>query len=195
MENQRKLSARRLLFLGIMCLSISSLSGCKSPEQKKKEREELLVTFTTGVVKHLLDHNPDTIRESITHLQKEELPEPVFEKLQADGVLPKTELGILKIIDEAQDSHSTNEVDVKSVKPLGPVEKDVVSFAVEGVEKDKQEGKPDQDKPFSCTVTTKLTEQSEGWPQVVEVTGLAPRAKPLTKVEEKPNVKKKKRHH
>lgn len=183
--------------LAVLALSfcVLGLSCCESAEQKKKDRQELLEKFCTGVVKHLLDHNPETIRESITHLQREELPQPVFEKLQSEGVLPKTELGVLKIIDEAQDTHSTNEVQVKAIKPLGPVEKDVVPFEVTGVEVGKTQGKPDQIKPFTYTITCKLNEQTGGWPQAIEVTGMAPQAKPTPKPEEKPKPKKKRHHH
>lgn len=177
----------------VLCLCVFGLAGCKSPEQKLKERQEFLQTFVTGVVKHLLDRNPDTIRESITHLHREELPEPVWEKLQAQGLLPQTELGVLKIINEAQDNHTTNEINVQEVKPLGPVDKDVVPFQVTGVQTDKQTGKPDQQKPFSCTVSCKLNDQTGGWPQVVEITGLAPQAKPQPKQDVKPKGKKKRR--
>lgn len=174
------------------------LCACESAEQKKKDRQQLLEKFSTGVVKHLLDHNPDTIRESITHLQREELPEQTFEKLQKEGVLPVTELGVLKIIDEAQDRHTTNTVVVKSIKPLGPVERDLVPFEVTGEDIQKAQGKPDESRPFKCTITCKLNEQTGDWPQAIDVSGLAPNTKPAAKLpeeKEKPGNKKKRRHH
>ncbi len=188
-----KLARARLYLVLTLSFCLVVLSCCESPEQKKKERLELFDKFVTGVAMHLLDRNPDTIRESINHLQREELPGPVFERLQNEGVLPMTDLSVLKIIDEAQDHHTTNMVKVVSVKPLGPVERDVVPFQVAGQVIDKQEGKADRVTPFNCKITCRLDESTGGWPQAVEVSGLEPHAKSLAAEEKKPPVKRKRR--
>lgn len=185
----------RIGALLLLVLVMIGLVACSSPEAEKKKREQLLVQFCTGVAKHILDRNPETVRESMTHLFREELTDPVIEKLQKEGSLPKTELGVLKIITEAEENHTTNEVTVNGVKALGPVEKDFVPFEVTGQVVTKTEKKPDQSKPFSMKITCKLNEQTGGWPQVTELTGLAPQAKPAPPKKEPPAKKKKKRRH
>jgi hypothetical protein len=175
--------------LFLLILVIVGLVSCTSPEAEKRKREQLLSKFCTGVAKHIYDRNPVTVRESMTHLFREELTEPVIEKLQKEGSLPKTELGIVKIITEAEERRTTNVVAVSGVKPLGPVEEDIVPFQVTGKVTTKTEGKPDQDKPFSIKIVCKLNEQTGGWPQVVDLTGLAPQAKPAPAKE--PATKKK----
>src|SRR5262249_35568500 len=120
----------------------------------------------------------------------------VFEKMQSEGIIPMTDLGILKIKQEAQEANATNEIQVKTIKPLGPVDKEVVPFEVAGVEIDKVQGKPDVTKPFTCTIKCKLTDQMAGYPLAIEITGLAtPPVKPPPKPEEQPKPKKKRRHH
>lgn len=176
-----------------LCFCVMCLCSCQSAEQKTRVRQATLEKFCTGVVKHLLDHNPKTIKESIVHLQREEIPDPLFDKLQEQGLLPKTELSILKVIDEQEGTKSSNEVQVKSVKPLGPVDKDVVPFEVSGVEIDKVSDKPVKSNPFTCKITCKFNEQTGGWPQVVDISGLKPPERPAPKVAEKAG-KKKKRH-
>jgi len=188
--------ANRMPIFLLASLLVFALAGCKSPEQVKKERLDVLEKFTVGVAKHILDRNPETVKESITHLQREELSEQVFEKLQSDGHLPKTELGELKIIEDAQEQHTTNTVDVSAVKPLGPVEKDIVPLQVSGQVTEKTEGKPDTVKPFTFNVTCKLNEETGGWPQVVEISALEPpKPKPPAAKEVKQKGKKKRRHH
>lgn len=181
----------------LLVLVVFGIVSCSNPEAEKRKREQLLGQYCTGVAKHVLDRNPITVRESMTHLFREELQEPVIEKLQKEGSLPKTELGVLKIITEAEERHTTNEVQVGAVKPLGPVEKDIVPFQVTGNVVTKTEGKPDQSKPFSMKIVCKLNEQTGGWPQVVELTGLAPEAKPAPApaTKEPAGKKKKRRRH
>lgn len=184
-------SALKLLSVFAILICIFGLTCCQSPEQKRKAKQAAMEKFCIGVVKHLLDHNPDTIRESITHLQREELTEGVFEKMQSEDVLPETELGVLKIIQEAQEGETTNVVDVTSIKPIGDLDKDVVPFQLSGVETAKAKGKPDQKRNFSCTISCRLI---EGYGQAVEVTGLgAPQVKPQPKAEEPAKSKRKRR--
>jgi hypothetical protein len=180
----------------LLTLVVVGLVSCSSPEAEKRKREQLLVQYCTGVAKHVLDKNPITVRESMTHLFREELEDPVIEKLQKEGSLPKTELGVLKIITEAEEKHTTNEVTVTAVKPLGPVEKDIVPFQVTGKVVTKTEGKPDQTKPFSMKIVCKLNEQTGGWPRVLELSGLVTEVKPApSPVGKEPPARKKKRRH
>lgn len=188
-DDDRTALAIRFDALFLLILVIIGLVSCTSPEAEKRKREQLLAKFCTGVAKHILDRNPVTVRESMTHLFREELTEPVIEKLQKEGSLPKTELGIVKIITEAEEQRTTNTVTVNGIKPLGPVEKDIVPFQVTGKVTTKTEGKSDQDKPFSIKIVCKLNEQTGGWPQVVDLSGLTPQAKPAPAKE--PPAKKK----
>ncbi|MBI4532534.1 MAG: hypothetical protein HY711_01195 [Candidatus Melainabacteria bacterium] len=166
-----------LSFLILTLLAMIGLNACSSPEQKKKERLKVFEKFVTQVATHIFDRNPVTIRESITHLFREELTEPVIQKLQNEGNLPKTELGIVKIVTEAEENHTTNQVTVVSTKALGPVEMDVVPFQVTGTVTTQAKGKLEQPKTFSMRVTCKLNEQTGGWPQVVDISGLTTEAK------------------
>ncbi len=193
-KKNRLTATRNAAAIFALSLCLTCLAGCKSPEQKRLERQTHLEKFCTSVVQHLLDRNPDTIRASITHLQREELPDPVFDKLQEQGLLPKTELGILRIIDRAQEIHSSNEVQVKTVKPIGPIEKDLVPFTVSGVEINKTQGKPDESSPFSCTITCKMNDETGDYPQAIQITGLSQQVKPATKTDSKEQHSKK-RHH
>jgi hypothetical protein len=182
-----------LKFFSILAIMfcVLSLTCCQSPEQKRKAKQAAMEKFCIGAVKHLLDHNPDTIRESITHLQREELTEGVFEKMQSEDVLPETELGVLKIIQEAQEAGTSNVIEVTSIKPVGDLDKDLVTFQLTGVETAKAKGKPDQKREFACTISCRLI---EGYGQVVEVIGLgAPHVKPQPKAEEPTKSKKKRR--
>ncbi|HEY9868263.1 MAG TPA: hypothetical protein V6D08_03790 [Candidatus Obscuribacterales bacterium] len=188
-DDDRTALAIRFGALFLLILVIIGLVSCTNPEAEKRKREQLLSKFCTGVAKHIFDRNPVTVRESMTHLFREELTEAVIEKLQKEGSLPKTELGIVKIITEAEEQRTTNAVTVSAVKPLGPVEKDIVPFQVTGKVTTKTEGKPDQDKPFSIKIVCKLNEQTGGWPQVVDLTGLTPQTKPAPAKE--PAAKKK----
>ncbi len=195
-EDTRVGLALRIGAFLLLVLVVVGLVSCSNPEAEKRKREQLLVKFCTGVAKHILDRNPVSVRESMTHLFREELTDPVIEKLQKEGSLPKTELGVLKIITEAEEQHTTNEVNVTGVKAIGDVEKDFVPFQVTGKVVTKTDGKPDQTKPFSMKIVCKLNEQTGGWPQVTELSGLAPQAKPAPPAKEPPaKTKKKRRRH
>lgn len=186
---------KALYILILVFLSIISLNACSSPEQKKKERLEVLEKFVTQVATHIFDRNPATIRESMTHLFREELTEPVIQKLQNEGNLPKTELGIVKILTEAEKTHTTNKVTVASTKALGDVAMDVVPFQVTGKIITMTREKPDQFKPFSLKVTCKLNKQTGGWPQVVDISGLASDTKQPAAKSSKPARRHKHRRH
>lgn len=156
-----------------LVLSFSLLAGgCKSPEQLKAERAEKLKTFASQVSKRLLDRNPATLRESVNILRAQELTEEAITKLEKQEVIPSAGLDVLKEIQIAEDNKTTNVVEVTSVTPLGPIDKDVVPLKVTGRNILKKEGRPDVVQPFSLTVTAKLTEQMAGYPMAVNVEGL-----------------------
>src|SRR3990167_9106537 len=186
---------RALPFLILVLAAMVGLSACSSPEQKRKERLQILEKFVTQVATHIFDRNPTTIRESMSHLFREELTEPVIQKLQKEGKLPKTELGIVKILTEAEEKHTTNQVTVASTKALGQIEMDVVPFEVKGKVITKTKGKPDQFKTFSLKITCKLNEQTGGWPQVVDISGLTAETKQPEAKRSAPSKKRKHRRH
>jgi hypothetical protein len=177
----------------LLCSTV--ISGCSNPEQVKRQREETFRKFCTSVAKHMLDRNPDTIKESMTLLFRDELTEPVIEKLQSQGHLPKTELGILKIVSEQEEQKASNVVTVAAIKPAGPIEKDVVPFVVTGQVTEKSEGKPDRTEPYTLKLSCKLNEQTGGYPQVVDATLVPPAAKPAPPPEPAAKKKKKRRRH
>jgi hypothetical protein len=142
----------------LLCVLSASLFlfSCSNPEQIKKERLKTLEAFCTSVAKHIFDKNPQTVMESMTVLTRDELSQPTTDKLQAQGHIPKTSIGILKIQSEQEDAKRTNVVDVTSVKALGPVEKPVIPMQVDGTITNKTEGKPDEAKPFTLKLTCKF---------------------------------------
>lgn len=168
-----KLSKLTLL---IIALSLHSafLGGCASPEQQKKERLDKLTEFATQVTKDLLDRNPNTLRESTTRLRSQELSENTIAKLEKLEVIPSAGLDIPKEIAIAEDNKATNTVQVMAVTPVSDVEKDIVNFKVSGRNVTKIQGKPDIVRPFSFTISCKLTPAMSGYPQAVDVSGLAP---------------------
>lgn len=181
------------LFLLLLASSLICvlLLACSSPEQKRAQRQKTLEKLSTSVAKHLFDRNPDTVRESINRLHREELSEAAFEKLQAGGYLPRTELGILKITTEAEESHQTNVVQVKTVKASGDIDNDLVPMQVDGIVTTKTQGKADISKPFQITVSCLWNAKTSDYPQVTDVTvGNIPKPAAVAKVSSK---KKKRR--
>jgi hypothetical protein len=187
--------------LSILLLLIAvSLAGCTSKEQALKEREASLEKFVTSLTQNIFDRNPQTIKESMGELMRLQLSEKARDKLQAAGEIPDTELDVLKIIDENQNNHHSNKVQVDLVRPLGPVDKNQVPFKVTGKNISLINGKPGDDKVFSITVVCELTPEMGGYPRAVEVTGL-PSAKAVSPIPNKasnksvPAVNTKRKHH
>ena len=156
----------------LLLLLAVSLAGCTSKEQALKERQESLEKFVTSLTKNVFDRNPQTIKESMGELMRLQLSEKARNKLQAAGEIPDTELDVLKIIDENQNNHHSNKVEVDLVRPLGPVDKNQVPFKVTGKNISLINGKPADDKVFSITVTCELTPEMGGYPRCIEVSGL-----------------------
>lgn len=154
----------------LLCAAASLLlSSCSNPEQIKKERTETLEKFATQVAKQIFDRNPETVKESMIALTRDELTQATTDKLQAQGYIPKTDIGILKIQAEQEDAKATNVVNIESSTPLGPVEKPVVPMEVKGTIVNKAEGKADQTVPFSITLNCKFDSETGAVPQVVDV--------------------------
>jgi hypothetical protein len=154
----------------LLCALAASLlfTSCSNPEQIKKERQKTLEQFSTIVAKQIFDRNPETVKESMIALTRDELSQETTDKLQAQGYLPKTDIGILKIQAEQEDAKRTNVVNVTSVKALGPVDKSPIPMQVQGNIVNKTEGKPDETVPFSLKLSCKFDEQTGGLPQVVD---------------------------
>ncbi len=153
---------------------ISTLTGCAvSPEAKKKAREEALEKFSRVVTQHLLDRNPTTLTVSVNQLMRVEVHNTSLAKLQARKILPDSNIDVLRAIDDAEVAKTTNEVQILSVRPLTPVEKDPVKYRVTGKEIFKVAGKQVDMRPFSLELTIRLTPQMDGEPALLEVGGMS----------------------
>jgi len=152
----------------------SSISGCAvSPEAKKKAREETLEKFSREVTKHLLDRNPDTLKESVNQLMHGEVHTSALEKLQSRKILPDSTIDVLKAIDDAQIAHLSNEVQILNVRALTPLEKDQVTFRVTGKEIFKVSGKQKDMRPFSLELICRLTSEMDNMPTLIDVGGMS----------------------
>jgi len=183
----------RLAALALIVLSVIGLVSCTSPEAKLKKRQETMEKFATQVAKQLYDKNPETVRESMTLLFREELSDSVKEKLQREKMLPNTELGIVKILTEAEENHTTNKVEVTTAKSMATADKEVVPIQVSGQVVTKTEGKPDVSTPFNIHIVVKLPIVAGAWPQVIDVTGMSPNENKKPPQKDQPGKKKKTR--
>lgn len=161
----------RFALTSICCLSLL-IAGCKSPEQQEKERADKIKQFATKVAKELLDRNPLTLRESVNLLRAQELMPEAIAKLEKQETIPNAGLDVLKEVQIAEDAKSSNVVQVTDLVPVGPITKDVVPVKVSGTNTLKVQGKPDVVKPFTLTISVKLTPEMAGYPMVTDVEGL-----------------------
>lgn len=166
------------LFTTAIAVLISlSLSSCAlSPEAKKKQKEQTLIKFATTVTKHLLDRNPDTITASANQLMHSEVHESALDKLQARKILPDSQIDVWRAIDDSQVAHRTNEIAVKSVKAISPLDKDDVKMLVSGDEIIKTSGKQSGVKPFNLELTCRLSDEMDNFPRLIDVNGLSANA-------------------
>ena len=168
-----KLKSNFIPVLSMVLLAVSvSLASCASKEQQLKDRQDSLEKFVTSLTKNVFDRNPVTIKESMGQLMRLQLSEAARNKLQASGQIPDTELDVLKIIDENQTKHLSNKVDVDSVHPTGPVEKDEIPFKVVGKTITLLNGQPADSKVFNLTVVCQLTPAMGGYPRCTAIDGL-----------------------
>lgn len=178
------------------CITIASIvifciAACNSPEAEKKQREDQMQKFVTGVVQHMLDRNPETIQESMNTLAHSEMTEAMFEKLQSQSLLPETDISILKIVDESKAKHLSNQVTVDSATPIDPVTNNDVRFKIDGKTTDLKDGKPVKDQHFECIVTCELTPEMSGYPRAIDVVMVS--GAPVKATDKKPAPKKKRK--
>ncbi len=170
---RKSLTSLLALTVSLIAL-VSSISGCAlSPEAKKKAREETLEKFSRDVTKHLLDRNPDTLKESVNQLMHGEVHTSALDKLQSRKILPDSTIDVLKAIDDAQIAHLSNEVQILNVRPLTPLEKDQVTFRVTGKEIFKVSGKQSAMRPFSLELICRLTPEMDNMPTLIDVGGMS----------------------
>lgn len=154
-------------------VTIVTLSSCASPEQKLKERQEKLERFASNVVKHLLDRDPKTYRQSVAALMREELDDSTIDKLQSTGNLPEPGLEEMKVVSDAEDKKTSNTIETKTATAVaGTAKHDVVPVQVTGEVINYQDGVKKNDQPFSLEIDCKLTDEMQGYPRVVGVRGL-----------------------
>jgi hypothetical protein len=175
-----------------LTLPLALLSGC-SKEQELDKRKQTLVQFCTQVTQHLLDRNPDTIQESLSQLMHEELTDKAREKLENTKVIPDSPITVMREKAESTQAHKSNQVEVKIVRALTPVEKDQVTYKITGTETTLVDGKKADDHTFSFTMICELTPDMGGYPRVVDVDGLA--AKTAAAATTTPAPASKKRKH
>ncbi|CAN5145074.1 hypothetical protein BH10CYA1_BH10CYA1_38350 [soil metagenome] len=168
-----KLKSNFIPVLSMALLLVSlSLASCASKEQQLKDRQDSLEKFVTSLTKNVFDRNPVTIKESMGELMRLQLSEAARNKLQASGQIPDTELDVLKIIDDNQTKHLSNKVDIDSVHPTGPVDKNQIPFKVVGKTVTLLNGQPADSKVFNLTVVCELTPQMGGYPRCTAIDGL-----------------------
>jgi len=153
-------------------MTIVTVSSCASPEQRLKERQDKLERFASSVVKHLLDRDPKTYRQSVAALMREELNDTTIDKLQASGNLPEPGLEEMKVVSDAEDKKTSNTVETPTAKPTGPVKSDTVPIQVVGQVINFQDGVKKNELPFTVVVDCKLTDDMAGYPRVVGIRGL-----------------------
>jgi hypothetical protein len=188
----RPIYSNRALTVSIVFFACGFLCSCASPEAQLKERQANMAKFVKGAVRHMLDRNPDTIQDSMNELTRNELTQPLVERLQNERILPETDLSILKIKDDALKNHATNQVVLNEVQPLDPASKPDVRFRVTGKDVAQIDGKPHGEKPFDYIATCRLTDDMDGFPRITELVGAAPRP---AESEARPGKKKSGRHH
>lgn len=163
--------------LGVL-LTLSStvfVGGCAtSPEAMKAKKADQLTKFCTDVAKHLLDRDPSTIKASVNQLMHEEVNADCRDKLQASKILPDSSIDVLKTISDQEVAKRLNEITVTSVKPISALEKDDVTLTVNGSETVKVNGKVISTKPFTMTMTCRMTPEMDGYGQLLELKGFPP---------------------
>lgn len=148
-----------------------SLSGC-SKQEELQQRKQTLEQFCTSVAQHILDRNPDTMRESLSTLLHEQLTDQSREKLEDSKVIPDSPITVMRETAESKDAHRSNKIDVLIVRPLTPVEKDPVTYKVTVKDITLINDKPANDKTYSFTIVCKLTPDMDNFPRVLDVAGL-----------------------
>jgi hypothetical protein len=171
----RPIQSSRTLAVSIGFLACGFLCSCASSEAQMKEREATMSKFVKTAVQHLLDRNPETIQDSMNELTRNEMTQPLVERLQNDKVLPETDLSILKIKDDALKNHATNQIVLDQVQPLDPLSKPDVRFRVVGKDVAQVDGKPNGEKPFDYIATCRLTDDMDGFPRITEFVGASPK--------------------
>jgi hypothetical protein len=183
---------------GIVAVALLSLNGC-SPGDAKAQRKQKLQEFCTSVSQHLLDRDPNSIRDSLNILLHEELSDGARQKLEDNKTIPDSPITVLKWTEEWKTGHKANKVEVTSVTPLGPVDAKDVKFRVNGIDHDLVSSKEVGSKPFLIEMTCELTPDMDGFPRVLELqvlskpTSIADAAKPITVTSVK--AQKRKKHH
>jgi len=168
----QKLSFSRTILVSVASMAALALGACAvTPEQLKTQKSEQLTKFCTEVAKHLLDRDPKTIQASVNELLHGELSDGARTKLQAQKIIPDSSIDVLKAISDAEVSKRVNEIEVSSVKPLTSLDKDDVQLQVTGKETVKAGGKVVMVRPFSMTMTCRLTKDMDGFAQLLDLKG------------------------
>jgi hypothetical protein len=163
--------------LGLVLAASLMLSACGlSPEAMKKDREEKLELFAKTVTQHLLDKNPETLKNSITTFMREEVNDSERDKLQELKIIPDSPISVERIEQENQAAGRSNAVTISSVTALTPIEKDYVKFRVVGSEISKLKDKVTDTKPFTYELTVLLTGDMSGYPRLTDLKGIVPPA-------------------
>jgi hypothetical protein len=168
-ESLKIAAVRGALTFAAVAITVTT-SGC-SKEQQLKQREQKLADFATSVAQHILDRNPETIKESLTVLMHEQLDLKLLEKLEGTKVIPDSPITLMRETEQWKTDHRSNKIQV-SVQPMTPVDKDQVTYKITGTDSTLIDGKKIDDRPIDFSIVCMLTPDMDGFPRVVDLTGL-----------------------
>ena len=168
-------SARPLPSKIVITLALAAsvlLGACGlSPEAQKKARQDKLEEFASTVVQHLLDRNPETLKNSITTFMRDEVNDPERDKLQELKIIPDSPISVERIEQENKEAGRSNTVTISSVTALTPVDQDSVKFRVIGTEVSKLKEKVTNSQPFNYELTVLLNPEMSGYPRLTDFKG------------------------
>jgi hypothetical protein len=168
-QSLKKAAVRGALMFAAVAITVT-ISGC-SKEQQLKQREQKLSDFATSVAQHILDRNPETIKESLTVLMHEQLDLKLLEKLEGTKVIPDSPITLMRETEQWKTDHRSNKIQV-SVQPMTPVDKDQVTYKITGTDSTLIDGRKIDDRPIDFSIVCMLTPDMDGFPRVVDLTGL-----------------------
>lgn len=157
------------LILAAVSTSVTT-TGC-SKEQQLKQREQKLAEFATSVAEHILDRNPETIKESLTVLMHEQLDINLLEKLEGTKVIPDSPITLMRETEQWKADHRSNKLQIKA-QPVTPVDQDKVTYKITGTDSTLVNGKAVDEKPVDFSIVCNLTPDMDGFPRVIDLTGL-----------------------
>ena len=101
----------------------------------------------------------------------QELDGDLVQKLEGTKIIPDSPITLMRETEQWKTDHRSNKVQVK-VAPVTPVDKDRVTYKITGTDSTLINGKEVDARPVDFSITCNLTNEMDGYPRVVELTGL-----------------------